>query len=157
MSKNFNYVPSQVVFSKPMLTFYQIDTSKYMYQQHFIHASLCELIEADWFITALLKWVIIGSGNSSSPIRRQAITWPNNVFLSIEPLRTNFSRILIWNLNIFIEVNAFENVSLYQPQCVWTTYLAGFFLVEVHFCKHILVSFMWSPCDDNFISQPERH
>ena len=38
---------------------------------------------------------IIGSGNGLSPARRQAITWTNVGILSIGPLGTNFSEMLI--------------------------------------------------------------
>ena len=37
----------------------------------------------------------IGSDNGLSPIQRQAIIWTNAGLLSIRPLRTNFSEILI--------------------------------------------------------------
>ena len=41
------------------------------------------------------KLTIIGSDNSLSPGRRQAIIWTNAGLLLIEPLGTNFSEILI--------------------------------------------------------------
>ena len=41
--------------------------------------------------------VNIGSGNRLSPIRRQAITWPNADLLSTGPLRTKFSVMKIKN------------------------------------------------------------
>ena len=41
---------------------------------------------------------IIGSDNGLSPDRRQAIIWTNAGILSIGPLRTNFSEILIETL-----------------------------------------------------------
>ena len=68
------------------------------------------------------KLTIIGSDNSFSPGRRQAIIWTNAGILLIEPLGTNlrnFNR----NWNIFIQENAFENIVcemasiLSRPQC----------------------------------------
>ena len=62
------------------------------------------------------KSTTIGSDNSLSPDRHQAIIWTNIGILLIGPLGTNFSEILIeiytWlrNLYIFIQENAFENV-----------------------------------------------
>ena len=41
------------------------------------------------------KLTIIASDNGLSPERRQAIIWTNAGLLSIGPLRTNFSEILI--------------------------------------------------------------
>ena len=42
--------------------------------------------------------------------RRQAITWSNAGLLSIGPLGTHFSEIVIKNSNFFMKENAFENV-----------------------------------------------
>ena len=69
------------------------------------------------------KLTIIALDNGLSPVRRQAIIWTNAGILLIGPLGTNFSEILIRNLNIFIKENAFENVVwklaiLPRPQCV---------------------------------------
>ena len=44
---------------------------------------------------ASVNWVIIGSGNGLSTIRRQTITGTNVDFLLIGLLRTNFSEIWI--------------------------------------------------------------
>ena len=46
-------------------------------------------------IYATVSWVSIGSDNGFSPVRRQAIIWTNAGLLSIGPLGTNFSEILI--------------------------------------------------------------
>ena len=40
-----------------------------------------------------VNWAIIGSGNGSSPVQRQAITLTNVDLLSIGTLGTNFSEI----------------------------------------------------------------
>ena len=49
------------------------------------------------------KLTIIGSDNGLSPDRRQAIIWTNAGLLSIGPLRTNFSEILIEILTFSFE------------------------------------------------------
>ena len=89
----------------------------------------------EWRIYASLNWVIIGSDNGLSRVRRQAIIWTNAGILLIGPLRKNFSEILFriqtcsfkklhlktssakwlqWNFNqnsnMFIQEIAFENV-----------------------------------------------
>ena len=46
------------------------------------------------------KLTTIGSDNGLSPVRRQGIIWTNAGILLIEPLETNFSEILIGNMNI---------------------------------------------------------
>ena len=58
---------------------------------------------------------INGPDNGLLPGRRQAIIWSHAGILSFEPLRTNFSEILI-EIHIFLfkKENAFENV-------VWKT------------------------------------
>ena len=42
-----------------------------------------------------VNWVSIGSDNGLSPVRRQAIAWTTAHLLSIGPLETNFSEIII--------------------------------------------------------------
>ena len=59
------------------------------------NADTNEVLLFHWCTYASLNGVIIGSGNGLSPIRRQTITWTNADSLSIEPLGTNFSEILI--------------------------------------------------------------
>ena len=54
--------------------------------------------------------IFIGSDNSFSPGRRQAIIWPNAELLLIRTLGTNFSEMFNRNSNIFIQENVFENV-----------------------------------------------
>ena len=57
---------------------------------------ICAVIEETEIIVFL--WVSIGSGNQVMGlllVRRQAITWTNADLLSIGPLGTNFSEILI--------------------------------------------------------------
>ena len=72
------------------------------------------------------KLTITGSDNGLLPGRRWAIIWTNAGILLLELLGTNFSDILFWNSYIFMQGNAFENVSckkmLYissHPQCVY--------------------------------------
>ena len=52
----------------------------------------------------------IGPNNGLSPIQCQAIIWTNARLLSIGPLGTNFSEILIKIKKLFIHENAFENI-----------------------------------------------
>ena len=53
---------------------------------------------------------ITGSDNGLSPGRHQTIISTSAGILLIGPLGTNFTEILIWNLYIFIQEYAFENV-----------------------------------------------
>ena len=70
------------------------------------------------------KLTIIASDNGLLPNWRQTIISTNAQILLIGPLGTNFSEILIKNLYVFIQENAFEYVVwnlaaiLSQPQCV---------------------------------------
>ena len=76
-----------------------------------------------------MNWVNIGSGSVLSPVRRQAITWTNAVWLSIRPLgiRSKFH----WNLNQntkpSIHENALENavseITAILPRWRWVKYL----------------------------------
>ena len=46
--------------------------------------------EAEWRIHASVNWVIIGSGNGLSPMRRQAITWTNvDILIIIQCFKFN--------------------------------------------------------------------
>ena len=54
-----------------------------------------QLFEAERRINASLKHTDIGSDNGLSPGRRHAIIWSHSGMLSIGPLGTNFSEILI--------------------------------------------------------------
>ena len=51
--------------------------------------------EAEWRKYALPTYAIIGSDNGLSPGRRQPIIWTNTGIFLIEPIRRNFSEILI--------------------------------------------------------------
>ena len=65
-----------------------------------------------------MNWVIIGSGNGLSPVRRQAITWTNADLLSIRPLGTNFSviRIKIQNFS-FTKMHLKLSSAKWRPFC----------------------------------------
>ena len=56
-----------------------------------------------------VNWVIIGSGNGLSSMRRQAITWTNDDLLLTGQIETNFSEVGK-NTNIFIGENTFDNI-----------------------------------------------
>ena len=58
---------------------------------------------------------IIGSDNGLSPGRRQAIIWTNAGILSIGPLGTNFSEILIQNR---MEMDLKVSSAKWQPFCL---------------------------------------
>ena len=54
-----------------------------------------QLIEAEWCIYASPTKAIIGSNNGLPPDWSQAIIWTNAVLLSVGPLGTNFSQIVL--------------------------------------------------------------
>ena len=81
----------------PMSMHPQVPMTYFSFTWHHIYDNnrIRKHIEAEWRIYASLNWVIIGSDNGLSPVRRQAITWTNVGILLIGPLGTNFSEILI--------------------------------------------------------------
>ena len=71
-----------------------------------------------WRIYASVKWIGIGSDNGLSPIRRQAIILTNAWLLSIGPLGTNFSEILVNNWTIsFKKLHLKISSAKWQPFC----------------------------------------
>ena len=93
------------------------------------HDVISYLIEAEWRIYALATQAIIGSDNGLSPVRHQTINWTNAGILSIEPLGTNVSEILI-EIQIFsFKKMHFENIVcemasiVSRPQCVICDFL----------------------------------
>ena len=66
------------------------------------------------YIYASLNWVIIGSDNGLSPVRRQAIIWTKAGILLIWPLGTNFSEILIG-----IQTFSFKKLHLKTSSAKW--------------------------------------
>ena len=66
------------------------------------------------------KLTIIGSDNSLSPGRRQAIIWTNAGILLIEPLGTNFSEILIG-----IRIFSFKKMRLKMSSTKWHPFSLG--------------------------------
>ena len=75
---------------------------------------------AEWRIYASLNWVIIGSDNGLSPVRRQAIIWTNAGILLIGPLGTNFSEILIG-----IQTFSFKKLHLKTSSAKWRLFCLG--------------------------------
>ena len=67
-----------------------------------------------------LNWVIIGSDNGLSPVRRQAITWTNAGLLLIGPLGTNFSEVLIG-----IQTFSFKKMHLKTSSVKWRQFCLG--------------------------------
>ena len=65
-----------------------------------------------------MNWVSIGSDNGLLPIRRQAIIWTNAGLLSIGPLGTNFSEILIKIQNFsFTKIHLKISSAKWRPFC----------------------------------------
>ena len=64
--------------------------------------------------------ILIGSDNGLSPDRRQAIIWTNAGILSIGPLRTNFSEIVIEILTY-----TFKNMCLNVSSAKWRPFCLG--------------------------------
>ena len=68
----------------------------------------------------VVKLTIIGSDNSLSPGRRQAIIWTNAGILSIEPLGTNFSEI-----SFGIQTSSFKKIHLKMASAKWRPFCLG--------------------------------
>ena len=65
-----------------------------------------------------MNWVITGSGNGLSPVRCQAITWPNADLLSIGLSATNLSEIWIKMQNLSFMKTHLKMLSVkWQPFC----------------------------------------
>ena len=71
-------------------------------------------------LSALVNWSSIGSDNGLSPIRRQAIIWTNAGILSIGPIETNFSEILIEILTF-----SFKKKHLKMSSAKWRPFCLG--------------------------------
>ena len=67
-----------------------------------------------------LSWIIIGSDNGLSPVRRQAIIGTNAGILLIGPLGTNFSEILIG-----IQTFSFKKLRLKTGSAKWRLFCLG--------------------------------
>ena len=66
------------------------------------------------------KLIIIGSDNGLSPRRRQAVIWTNAGILSIGPLRTKFSEIVIEILRV-----SFKKMRLKGSSAKWRPFCIG--------------------------------
>ena len=77
-----------------------------------------------------MNWVIIGSGNSLSLVRRQAITWTNADLLLIVPLGTSFNEVLIGILSF-----SFKKVHLKMSPAETAAILPRGRWVELKSCK----------------------
>ena len=76
-------------------------------------------IDSRWRIYASVDWLIIGSDNSLSPGRRQAIIWINAGILLTGPLATNFNGILIKIYTLsFSEMHLLMSPAKWRPFCV---------------------------------------
>ena len=89
-----------------------------------IHAPILKLIEAEWRIYASVNNASSGSGDDLSPDRCQAITWTNDYLLSIGPLGTKFSGIVIENetfslTKFHLKLSSAQVAAILSlPQCV---------------------------------------
>ena len=79
--------------------------------------------------------IIIGSDNSLSPGRHQAIFWTNAGILLIDPLRTNFSEILIG-----IETFPFKKMHLKMSSVEWYPFCLSLNLLT---CKCLTYLYCW--------------
>ena len=75
-----------------------------------------EVMDLRWFSTsefALTHWVnynVIAADNGLSPVQRQTISWTNDGLFPNQTLRDMFQWNFIWNSNLFVYENAYENV-----------------------------------------------
>ena len=67
-----------------------------------------------------VNWIIIGSGNGLSPVRRHAITWTNADLLSTGLLGTSFSEIWIGILSF-----SFKKMHLKMSSAKMAAILSG--------------------------------
>ena len=109
-----------------------------------VHVCLCSLIHWGWVMHICIgKLTIIGSDNGLSPGQCQGIIWTNAGIVLIG-LKNKFQWNFYWNLYVFIQEHALENVVwkmtaiLSQPQCVTV------FNTSVGFLKSVSYeSFIW--------------
>ena len=83
------------------------------------------------------KLTIIGSDNSLSPERRQAIIWINAGILLIGPLGTNFSEILIE-----IQAFSFKKMRLKMSSAKWWPFCLGLNVVFYVQSSHLIAVVM---------------
>ena len=76
---------------------------------------------------------IIGSDNSLSPGRHQAIIWTSDGILWIRPLGTNFSEILIEFLTFW-----FKKMRLNVSSAKWRPFCLGLNVLRCDWCTHYL-------------------
>ena len=75
---------------------------------------------SEWRIYASLNWIIIGSDNGLSPVRRRAIIWTNAGILLIGTLERNFTEILIG-----IQTFSFKKLHLKTSSGKWRPFCLG--------------------------------
>ena len=95
------------------------------------------------------KLTTIGSDNGLSPGRRQAIIWTNAGILSIGPLGTNFSEILI-----AIQTFSFTKMHSQMPSVKWRPFCLGLNVLKLWiFVMMKMLKLVFSPCE---YCQPHR-
>ena len=77
------------------------------------------------------KLTIVGSDNGLSPGRRQAIIWTNAGILSIGPLGTNFSEILIGIYTFSFKKMHLKMSGKWRPSCIGLNVLTAMLRVLV--------------------------
>ena len=83
----------------------------------------------------------ICSDNGLSPVRRQAIIWTNAGILSIWPLETNFSEILIEILTVSFKNMRFKwSPANWLPFCLGLNVLNLFSNFEIDFVSEVILS-----------------
>ena len=94
--------------------------------------------------TCVSKLIVIGSDNGLSPGRHQAIIWTNAGILSIGPLETNFSEILIKIIIVSFKKMRLKVLSaIRQPFCFGLNVLNQFYWKAMsQYAKHL--NYFWS-------------
>ena len=80
---------------------------------------------SDEYMSVNLSSLVLGSNNGLSPGQHQVIIWTNDGILSIGPLGTNFSEVLI-KINIFSlkEMHLKSSSTKWQPFCLSSSVLS---------------------------------
>ena len=95
-----------------------MEESIYLLPTSTVSAAHVVPISSSCSIYGSLNWVSIGLDNGLSPVWRQAITWTNVHLLSIGPLGTNCSEILIKIQNIsFTKMHLKITSAKWRPFC----------------------------------------
>ena len=86
----------------------------------------------------VVKLTIIGSDNGLAPGRCQAIIWTNDGMLSIGPLGTNFSEILIG-----IQTFSFKKMEFKMSSSKWLPFCLGLNVLNMTWLTNSMELFVW--------------